>query len=158
MIILAIALTAWAILRKYARKPVKHTAAQFTTVPAISPAELQRREKERERAQKEAEREEAKRQKEAEARAQAEEDIPYLETQLSRYYEMIEDAKADLRLARQRVKHDAEMNEHGAIIAEKVVNKHITERDKLMKKVITLENQIHAAEKKLSKAQQIAQN
>lgn len=49
MIILALTLAAWAILRKYAKKPVKQIAP---VVAPISPAELQRREKERERVEK----------------------------------------------------------------------------------------------------------
>lgn len=194
MIILALTLTAWAILRKYAQKPARRAVAPvYAAPPVLSPAEINRREKERERAQREAERTyrplyngfetdadreshrkwvaeqrrkeeekerkaEAKRQKEEAARAQAEEDIPYLLNQLDRLKEMIEDAKADLRIARQRVQYDAEMNAHGAVIAEKIVNKHIAERDKAMRKVMSLETQIHSKEKQLTKAQLIAQN
>lgn len=53
MIILALTLTAWAILRKYAAKPRrKQITAAPIVVYDISPAEIQRREKARERAQK----------------------------------------------------------------------------------------------------------
>ena len=153
MIVLAITLAAWAILRKYARKP---RTSSYNTPSVVSPADIARREKEREKAAKQAERNAAKERKAEEAREQAKEDIPYFENQLSRWYEMIEDANVDLQLARQSVKHDAEMNAHGAVVAEKVVKKHIAERDKLAKKVVTLENQIHAAEKKLNNAKRIA--
>ena len=126
--------------------------------PVVSVAELERRKKARERAAKEAEKVEAKQQKEAAARAQAREDIPFLENQIEFLTAMIEDAKTAYRITRKRVEYDAEMNEHGAIIKDKLVNQHITERDKAIKKVVSLERQIHAAEAKLNKARAILDN
>ena len=122
---------------------------------AVSPAQQR---KARDRAIKEAEKAEAKRQKDAAARAQAAEDIPYYEHQIDILTNMIEDAKAAYHITRQRVQYDAAMNQHGAIIKEKVVNAHITERDKAMKKVLSLERQIHTFETKLNKARAILDN
>ena len=88
-------------------------------------------------------------------KAQAAEDIPYYKNQLARFHEMIAGAKIELQAARNRCRLDSDMNAHGAIIAEKIVSKHIAERDKALTKVVRLENQIHAMEKKLLKAETI---
>ena len=163
MIILALTLTAWAILRKYARKPARRRTAY--AAPIVSPAELQRRERERERAAKEAERAESKRQREEEKerkaeaeRQQAEADKFFLVEQIDKLYTMLWDADAELKAARQTCQHDGEMNRAGAVIAEKMVSKHRAERDKLERKVMQLERNIHSYETKLNKAQQIAQS
>jgi len=158
MIILALTLTAWAVLHRYARRHQKRQVAYVSAPPVISPAQIERERKERERAEKAAERERIKAEKERAAKEQAEIDIPYYEIQLSRYYEMIGEARASLKANRRRVEVDREMNQYSAVVPEKIVAKHITERDKSMKLVIKLENQIHAAEKKLSEAQRIAAN
>lgn len=167
MILLAITLTAVFVLRKYARKPKKYRPiyTTHTVAPTVSPAELQKREKERERAAREAERARVKAEREAEKerkaeeeRAQAREDIPYWENRLEQLYEQIEDANNLLYTARRTCKHDSAMNTHGAVIAEKIVAKHISERDKLMRKVMQIESQIHAAETKLKRAQYVAAN
>lgn len=163
MIILALTLTAWAILRKYARKPARRRTAY--AAPIVSPAEIARRNKERERAAKEAERAEAKRQREEErerkaeaARQQAEADKVFLVEQIDKLYNMLWDADADLKAARETCQHDNECNRHGAVISEKEASKHRAERDKLEKKVMQLERNIHSYETKLNKAQQIAQS
>lgn len=128
----------------------------------VSPADLVKREKEKEKAQREAarilqqqQREKEKQIKLENEKQQAVEDIPYLKNQLDRYYEMINACQIDLKLARQRVQYDNDMNKYGAVISEKVVNKHVADRNKLLQKISKLEGQIHAAEKNLNKAQQI---
>lgn len=116
-------------------------------------------------AEKEAERAEAKRQREEErerkataARQQAEADKVFLVEQIDKLYNMLWDADSELKAARQTCQHDSEMNRAGAVIADKVVSKHRAERDKLEKKVMQLERNIHSYESKLYKAQQIAQS
>ena len=104
---------------------------------------------------KAAERRAALAEKQAAERIQAKEDIPYYQNQLARFYEMIAAAKAELKAARDRCRLDSEMNRYAAAIPEKLVSKHIAERDKLLNKVIRLENQIHAMEKRLLKAETI---
>lgn len=121
-----------------------------------SAAEIERKRKAELKAAALMAREKAKAEKEQAEKAQADEDIPYLKNQLERYYEMIADAKTELKCARSKVEYDLSMNEYGAVFPEKEVNKHIAARDKALTKVIKLENQIHAAEKKLNKALQIA--
>lgn len=157
--ILTIALVIWAFTykpRKRRLRPVRSRhALPVTAPPILSPAEIARRDKEREKAAREAEKERIKAEKERQKREQAEIDIPYYEEQLKRYYEMIEEANARLKLNRQRVKIDREMNQYSAVVPEKIVSKHIQERDRAMKLVIKLENQIHGAEKNLNKAKQI---
>lgn len=87
--------------------------------------------------------------------AQAKEDYAYIKQQLNRYYSLIEEANINLNKAQTEVDHDSKVNHYGGVVSEKEVKKHITERDRLVTKVIRLENQIHAAEKKLAKARYI---
>lgn len=162
MFILALSLVAWAILRKYARKPATRRTAY---APIVSPAEIARRDRERERAAKEAERAEAKRQRDAERerkaeaeRQQAEADKVFLVEQIDKLYKILWDADSELKAARETCQHDNEMNRHGAVIPEKQAAKHRAERDKLEKKVMQLERNIYSYETKLNKAQQILQN
>lgn len=136
-----------------------------TYIPAVSPADIARQPRERERAAREAERAEAKRQREEErerkaeaSRQQAEADKVFLVEQIDKLYTMLWEADAELTAARRTCQHDSEMNRHGAVVAEKAVAKHSTERDKLEKKVMQLERNIYSYETKLNKAQQIAQN
>ena len=91
--------------------------------------------------------------KTAAERIQAREDIPYYRNQLARFYDMIGTAKAELHKARERCNLDFEMNSYAAVIPEKIIAKHTAERDKAYTKVIRLENQIHAMEKRLAKAE-----
>lgn len=164
MIVLALTLTAWALLHKYTRKPQKRRKMPVYAAPMMpSAADLERQRKAQERAQRDAERAEKQAEKERAAeekrmiqKAQAVEDVAFLENRLECLYEQIEDANAQLYAARRNCRYDADMNSHGAVVADKIVNKHIAERDKLMRKVMTLENQIHSAEQKLNKARRIA--
>lgn len=171
MIILAITLTAWAILRKYAqKKPVKTTNTAFDvsrdTIPlydADTPhtptqAELARLERKRERASQAAQREAAKQRKAEAERQQAAADTSFYIDQIDKLYSMLWDADAELQTARKTCQYDNEMNKNGAVIPEKIAAKHRADRDKLARRVMQLENSIHARETKLNKAQQIVQN
>lgn len=92
------------------------------------------------------------RQRKTEAeRQQAAADEAFLIEQIDKLYQMLWEADEDLELARQNCQHDNEMNRAGAVVADKVVNKHRADRDKLAKKVMNLERQIHAFESKLNK-------
>lgn len=86
---------------------------------------------------------------------QAKDDRAFLLNQLERFDKLIAEANVNLRNAQRAVELDEWMEEHGKPIAEKVSTKHITERDRLVKLVIRYETQIHAAEKKLRKVEEI---
>lgn len=155
-IVFCLSIIALAIFKNKRKKKTVYT------VPVIDPKEAARQAREKEKARKEAERieKEKQRQREKQVKAaqekeQAKEDIPYLKNQLERFYKMIQDTETDLQIARQRVEYDSMANQYGSIVQEKEVNKHIADRDKLLNKLIKLENQIHAAEKKLNKAENI---
>lgn len=158
MYILILTLLAWLIFGHHTRRPKarKVTASAATPVSVFpSPADLERHEKERAKAEREAEKTRIKAEKDRAEREQAESDIPYYEEQLARFYEMIGESRAKMKFYRERVKIDEEMNRYSAVIPEKVVQKHITERDRAIRATIKLESQIHAAEKNLNKAKQI---
>ena len=86
---------------------------------------------------------------------QAKEDYAYIQQQLKRYEKLIEEANVNLFKAQKSVDLDIWFEEHGTPVAEKESKKHRTERDRQVKAVIRLENQIHAAEKKLRKVELI---
>ena len=86
---------------------------------------------------------------------QAKDDRAFLLNQLKRFDTLIAETNANLYKAQKSVDLDVWMDEHGTPVAEKVSNKHITERDRLVKLVIRYETQIHAAEKKLAKVEAI---
>ena len=160
IVVLILALTAWALVRKYTPRRYNAPAAAN-----VSQAEIERRAKAAEKAAKEAERAEAKRQREEErerkttaARQQAEADIIFLVEQIDKLYNLLREADAELKNARLTCQHDNECNKHGAVISDKEAAKHRAERDKLEKKVMQLERNIHSYESKLYKAQQIAQS
>lgn len=144
------------VRRKYPRKrkirtieerPVKQLSKAVDDTKAVRQLERDRIKAERDRAKAEKLKEEI---------AQAKEDIPYYETQLERLYDMIENAKQDMIFYRQAVEHDLELNKYGGtVVKQKEVQAHIAARDKATQKVIKIENQIHAAEKRLNKAKSI---
>ena len=122
------------------------------TMPARqTQAEIKRQE----RAEREEERRQVQEAKQRQKAAQAAEDIPFYETQLERLYPTAETLRYNYKLACDSVLHDAEMNMYGAVIKDKLVNEHIAQRDKLLKKLIIAENQIHTLEKKIQAAQAI---
>ena len=110
------------------------------------------------RIQRENERRQAQEEKRRQKAEQAAQDLPFYEVQLERLYPTAESLRHQYKLAVESVNHDNEMNQHGSVIKDKVVNQHISERDKLLKKLIIAENQIHALEKKIHAAQAILSN
>lgn len=110
------------------------------------------------RLEKEKQRENARREKLETQKAQAENDIPFFDIQLQRLYITVEDTRQQYKTACEKVEIDSRFNAiHSSAVKEKIVNKHIAERDKALKKLITLENQIHALEKKKTQAETILQ-
>lgn len=108
-----------------------------------------RQRKEHERRIKEAE----KAEKEAREREQALEDIQFYHTQIKRHREMLNDAEKQLNQVRKELSENEEIDSIApGAVSEKVLEKQRRERDKLTKRVITLENQIHSMETKLGKA------
>lgn len=154
MIGIALALAAFALLRFAAKSKKKAPVYNI-----VSPADLERQRKEREKAEREAARaeREAEKQRKAEAeRQQAATDSEFYVEQIDKLYSMLWELDADLDKAREVCRYDNEMNKHGAVVAEKIVNKHRADRDKLARKVMQLENAIHAKEAKLNKARLVA--
>lgn len=142
MIILAIIVIALIALDSR-KKP-----AAVTMTARQTQAEIKRQE----RAEREEERRQAQEGKQRQKAAQAAEDIPFYETQLERLYPTAETLRYNYKLACDSVLHDAEMNMYGAVIKDKLVNEHIAQRDKLMRKLITVENQIHTMERRQAQA------
>ena len=133
------------------RKSQRMTPKQTAAAERLRIAEAKRME----RIRKENERRQAQEEKQRQKIAQAEQDLPFYEAQLERLYPTAESLRHQYRQACDSVNHDEEMNQYGAVIKDKVINDHISERDKLLKKLITAENTIHSLEKKLSAAQAI---
>ena len=143
MIILSIL---FLFLIAYAAKKDKAASATKTVnAPApVSQKELDRMARERAREMK------AQQKKE-----QAMQDLPFYEIQLERIQRTAEDLRQQYYIANDSVNHDLEMNSYGAVIRDEVVNKHISERDRILKKLITAENAIHALEKKIYAAETV---
>ena len=125
---------------------------------AIAYRARQAEEKHLARIQRENERRQAQEEKRRQQKEQAAQDLPFYEVQLERLYPTAESLRHQYKLAIESVNHDSEMNQHGAVIKDKVVNEHITQRDRLLKKLTIAENQIHALEKKIHAAQAILSN
>lgn len=121
--------------------------------PTLTPAQ----EKKLARLEKEKQREEIRREKLETQKQQAKNDIPFYDIQLERLYITVEDTRNQYKKALENVKLDNELNRltDGKAVKEKVVEKHINERDKALKKLVILENQIHALEKKKAAAENI---
>ena len=118
---------------------------------------LQALEKEKAKQEKEIARIQAKQEKQQQQKQQALQDIPFYDIQLERLYISAADTRNQYRKALESVKLDTELNRltDGKAVKEKVVNQHITDRDKALKKLVILENQIHALEKKKAAAETI---
>lgn len=153
MIIIAITLTAWLIFRPLIRKPQKQTAQPAPV--SVSPAELARIEKEKAKAERDAEKARIKAEKEQAAREQAKKDFTFYSGRLETLYQMETDTARAYFKAVETVETDAEQNRYTYIIPEKIAQKHIAERDKLQAALLKVQNQIHAAENKLTKAKNI---
>lgn len=84
---------------------------------------------------------------EPETRRNALNNIAYCETQLSRFYELMDVAKLDLIAARRAVDVDADADRYGSgVVSEKIAAKHRAELDKALRRVIALESRIHSLE------------
>lgn len=130
---------------------------QNRTPPPLSCKQLQALEKQKAKQEKENERAKAKQEKQQQQKQQAQQDIPFYDIQLERLYTTVEDTRQQYKKALENVKIDTELNRitDGKAVKEKVIEKHITERDKALKKLVILENQIHALEKKKAQAETI---
>ena len=92
---------------------------------------------------------------EPDARRRALNDIAYVETQLSRLYELMDVAKLDLTAARLAVQVDADAERYGGgVVSGKAAAKHRAELDRALRKVIQLETRIHTLETAREKAAQ----
>ncbi len=141
-----------------ARKSRPRVTVKQTPKTTVNAKQIERDAKQRQRETVAAEKAAARERKETAARQQAAADAAFLVGQIDKLYSMLWDADADLDAARRTCEHDREANKAGAVVAEKIASKHRAERDKLEKKVMQLERNIHSYESKLNKAQQIAQN
>ena len=110
------------------------------------------------RIEKENQRRMAQAEKHRQKVVQALEDIPFYDTQLERLYPTAEAIKARYTKACEAVDRDTQLNQYGAVISDKEADKHLAERDKLLKKLIITENQIHALERKRAQAKATARS
>ena len=95
MIVLALTLTAWALLHKYTRKPQKRRKMPIYAASMMpSAADLERQRKAQERAQRDAERAEKQRQRDEEKRRKAEQARQMAQMQLD-HLEYIKTVYAD---------------------------------------------------------------
>lgn len=158
MIVLSLLLLSFVLIR-WKRRRTRYTASSAT------PRDAERAQRQRERDEKQRQREAiaaekaaAKKRKETAERQQAAADKDFYISQLDKMYSLLWETDTELERARQTCRHDTEANRAGAVVADKIVNKHYKERESLEKKVMQLERSIHATETKLNKAQQIAEN
>lgn len=117
--------------------------------------EREKAEREAEKAERERKRQEAAEEKRRQEWTQAAEDYAFYKSRLSALYTQLKSAQSDLYSAERECEHDRELNSYGngSTVTEKIVNRHISERDKALRRVMSLETQIHTAEKGLRKAQ-----
>lgn len=130
-----------------------------------APVNLKRFEKEQEKAKKEAERERIAAEKKAERerkataeRQQAAADKDFYIEQIDKLNSMLWELDEELQAAKEKVKQDLILNKYGAVVPEKIAAKHRADRDKIAKKVMQIENSIHAKETKLNKALHIIES
>lgn len=154
--ILTLALVIWAFTykpRKKRLRPVRSRhALPVTAPPILSPAEIAQRNKEREKAAREAEKERIRAEKERQKREQAERDYSFYSGRLEELYQIETNTARAYYKAVETVNHDNEQNKYSYVIGEKTVAKHIQERDRLQSKLLKIQNQIHGAEAKFTKA------
>lgn len=136
------------IFKDYYKRRKENKSFQPQALEYVKPAMTERQ-------LKAAQAEKKRLEKQQQQKAQAKNDIPFYEIQLERLYITVEDVRNIYKKACDNVNHDNDLNRYGAVVKDKVVNQHIQERDKTLKKLITLENQIHALEKKLAQAETI---
>ena len=150
MILLIISIIVIALIAVDSNKNRIHPAA-------MTAKQLQALEKEKAKQEKEIARIQAKQEKQQQQKQQARQDIPFYDIQLERLYISAADTRNQYKKALESVKLDTELNRltDGKAVKEKVVDKHIADRDKALKKLVILENQIHALEKKKAAAENL---
>ena len=148
MTLLAI-IAGYVVLRIIMRDHHRLTAkAKPTTAPQTARKEAERFQRQEEkRVKQEAKLEQKK--------AQASEDLPFYQIQLDRLLPTAESTRTLYKKAVEAVRHDEAMNSYGAVVKGEVVEKHLAERDRLLRRLIVTENQIHALEKKIMTAEAI---
>ena len=157
LLIIIILLSIKPAIRHYKKRQARKEEQNIIIArQAAAAARLKENERKRlEKIEKENQRKKEKTEKHKTQLLQALDDIPFYQIQLDRLYITVEDTRNQYKKACDNVNHDNALNRYGAVIKDKVVNQHITERDKALKKLIILENQIHALEKKKTAAQNI---
>ena len=141
-------LTLWIIFVLWAFKYYRPTKPKHKTPPGLTETQIERN-------RKQAEREQAATEKKQAQLNQAIADIGHYSEQLDTLYTMQRDTMHLLDTAQHEVNTDTALNKFGAVIPVKIASKHIRERDRYQKALLTLNNQIHTAEKKRTAAQQI---
>ena len=108
-------------------------------------------EKQRQAGEKRRQAAEKKRQQKEEASS----DLKYYISRMDDLNEMIWVIDYQLEIARKNLETDRIMNQYGAVITEKTVKDHAKQYTKLQNEALRIENQIHALEKKIARAQYI---
>ena len=78
-------------------------------------------------------------------------EVEHCKRQLDLYYEMLWAAEDALSKAKNEVELDRQLNKYGAVIPEKIEEKHLKEYQKCLNKVATINNKIHTTERSLNK-------
>lgn len=86
---------------------------------------------------------------------EASSDLEYYTSRMDDLQEMVWLIDSQLEAARKNLEIDRSMNQYGAVVSEKTISDHIKVFTKLQKEALTIENQIHALEKKIARAQYI---
>lgn len=86
---------------------------------------------------------------------EASSDLKYYASRMDDLQEMVWLIDSQLEVARKNLEIDRSMNQYGAVVSEKTISDHIKVFTKLQKEALTIENQIHALEKKIARAQYI---
>lgn len=141
-------LTLWLIFIFWAFKYYRPTKPKHKAPPGLTVAQIERQ-------RKQAEKDLIAAEKQHRQQEQALADIGHYSEQLNALYTMQRDTMHLLDTAQQEVDTDTALNKFGAVIPVKIASKHIRERDRYQKALLTLNNQIHTAEKKRTAAQQI---
>ncbi len=93
--------------------------------------------------------------KQRQRKEEASSDLKYYVSRMDDLQEMIWAIDSQLETARKNLETDRMMNQFGAVITEKTVKEHTKEYTKLQNEALRIENQIHALEKKIARAQYI---
>lgn len=158
LLIIIILLSIKPAIRHYKKRQTRKEEQNIIIArQAAAAAKLKENERKRlEKIEKENQRKKAQTEKRRQQKEQAAADIPFYEIQLSRLYVTANDTRNQYKKACEQLEIDYKFNSvHSSAIKEKVLNQHIENRDKQLKKLMALENQIHALEKKIAAAETI---